>query len=242
MIRILIVDDQKLFRRVIQEWLEKESDLEIVGTASNGKMAIEMVESLQPHIVLMDIEMPEMDGLSAIEVIERDFPYVKVIVLTANDDYSSLAYALQSGAKGYLLKGAESSEIINTIRSVHRGYSQLEPRLIKKIIELVEKDKELREYVGEARIILEDTIQAKKTIKKDLEQLQTKVEQRLTNLQKAISELEQQAKMTLEDIPHTRETFEQFTVEFLTLRKYVIAAVSTSIVAIIIGVVALFSR
>ncbi len=240
MIRILIVDDQKFFRRVIQEWLEKESDLEIVGTASNGKTAIEMVESLQPHIVLMDIEMPEMDGLSAIEVIERDFPYVKVIVLTANDDYSSLAYALQSGAKGYLLKGAESNEIINTIRSVHRGYSQLEPRLIKKIIELVEKDKELREYVGEARIILEDTIQAKKTIKEDLEQLQTKVEQRLTRLQKAISELERQAKMTLEDIPHTRETFEQFTVEFLTLRKYVIAALSTSIVAIIIGVVALF--
>jgi DNA-binding NarL/FixJ family response regulator/multidrug efflux pump subunit AcrA (membrane-fusion protein) len=137
MTRILLVDDQALFCEVLKIWLEAEEDFQVVGNACDGQKAIAQVEALKPDIVLMDIEMPTMNGITATQIISQRFPDVKIIVLSANDDEAYLTNALQAGAKGYLLKTTQATELADTIRFVCRGCNQIEPKLLKKIIALI---------------------------------------------------------------------------------------------------------
>lgn len=137
MIRILLVDDQSLFRELLQILLEVEKDFEVVGRAHNGKMAIEQVELLKPDVVLIDIEMPEMDGLTATQIICKHFPEVKIIVLSSYDDEAYLANAFKAGAKGYLLKNTKPAELAGAIRSVYNGFSQVGPGLLQKLMTTV---------------------------------------------------------------------------------------------------------
>jgi RND family efflux transporter MFP subunit len=134
MTRILLVDDQVLLCEVLQTWLESQEDFQVVGRAHNGQTAISQVEALLPDIVLMDIEMPVMNGITATEIICRRFPDTKIIVLTVSEDRVSLAHALRAGAQGYLLKSTQAVELVNIIRFVERGYHQIEPNLLKKIV------------------------------------------------------------------------------------------------------------
>lgn len=134
MIRLLLVDDQSLIRNGIKVMLSLEPDLQVVGTADNGEAAIQQVEALQPDVVLMDMRMPVMDGKNATRVITQRFPKVKVIVLSTFDDDEYIAESIQAGAKGYLLKDMPSEELAESIRFVHRGYTQLAPGLMEKLI------------------------------------------------------------------------------------------------------------
>jgi YesN/AraC family two-component response regulator len=126
MINILLVDDQALLCEVLKTWLDVEKDLQVVGVAHNGQEAIEQVEQLQPDIVLMDIDMPRMDGLNATKIISQRFPQVKVIFLSGHDDDAYLGKSLRAGAKGYLLKNTTAEELVLKIRSVYNNVNLME--------------------------------------------------------------------------------------------------------------------
>lgn len=126
MINILLVDDQALLCEVLKTWLDVEEDLIVAGVAHDGQEAISKVEELRPDIVLMDIDMPQMDGLSATEIIYERFPNTKVIVLSGHDDNTYLEKSLHAGAKGYLLKNTTAEELVLKIRSVHNNINLFE--------------------------------------------------------------------------------------------------------------------
>jgi DNA-binding NarL/FixJ family response regulator len=134
MIKVLLVDDQSLIRQGLRALLELEPDLEIVGEAENGENAINLVAQLQPDVVLLDIRMPIMDGVAATQEIHKRFPGIKVLVLTTFDDDQYVTAALQNGAMGYLLKDTPSEELAVAIRAVHKGYTQLGPGIVRKLL------------------------------------------------------------------------------------------------------------
>ncbi len=134
MISLLLVDDQNLIRQGLKALLELEPDLQVVGEAENGQIAIDLVRSLQPDVVLMDIRMPVMDGVTATREICQQFPDVNVLVLTTFDDDNYVAKAIGYGAKGYLLKDTPSEEIAAAIRAVDRGYTHLAPGIMEKVM------------------------------------------------------------------------------------------------------------
>ena len=132
-IRVLIVDDQKSVRQRLQVLLEPIADIEVVGVAEDGAIAIEQVELLQPDVVLIDLEMPGMDGFKAIGIIARRFPDSRILVLSCHDTKEYINRAMAAGAKGYLLKSTPAEELSNAIGSIHKGYSHFSPGLWEKI-------------------------------------------------------------------------------------------------------------
>ncbi|MES1026452.1 response regulator transcription factor [Gloeocapsa sp. BRSZ] len=134
MIRLLLVDDQSLICQGLQAVLDQETDLQVVGSAANGEAAIAQVAALQPDVVLMDIRMPVMTGIEATRLIVEQFSNTKVLVLSTFDDDRDIAQAMRAGAKGYLLKDMPAPELIEAIRFVHRGYCQMAPGLMEKLL------------------------------------------------------------------------------------------------------------
>lgn len=134
MIKVLLVDDQGLIRQGLRALLELEPDLEIVGEAENGEQAINLVAEFQPDVVLLDIRMPIMDGVAATKEIQKRFAKTKILVLTTFDDDEYVSAALQNGAMGYLLKDTPSEELAVAIRAVYKGYTQLGPGIVKKLL------------------------------------------------------------------------------------------------------------
>ncbi|MBO1063433.1 MULTISPECIES: response regulator transcription factor [Nostocales] len=134
MITVLLVDDQSLIRQGLRALLELEVDIEIVGEAENGQTAINLVEKLRPNVILMDIRMPIMDGVAATKEINQHFPQCKILILTTFDDDEYVKAGLQNGAMGYLLKDTPSEELAVAIRAVDKGYSQLGPGIVKKLV------------------------------------------------------------------------------------------------------------
>jgi DNA-binding NarL/FixJ family response regulator len=132
MIRLLLVDDQLIIRQGLKSLLDAKPDLQVVGEAENGAIALQQVALLQPDVVLMDVRMPIMDGVTATRLLCQQFPDTKVIVLTTFDDHDYVAQAMQFGARGYLLKDTHSDELAQAIRSIHQGYTQLGPGLFEK--------------------------------------------------------------------------------------------------------------
>ncbi len=122
-IRVMLVDDHQVLREDLRRLLELESDLVVVGEASSGQEAVDMAKALTPEVVLMDIKMPEMDGLQATQLITRRNPKIKVIILSMYEEY--LLQAVQSGAAGYLLKDLHREKLVQTIRDVREGRSHL---------------------------------------------------------------------------------------------------------------------
>jgi DNA-binding NarL/FixJ family response regulator len=137
MINVLIVDDQNLTHRLIETYLKPESEINIVGFANNGQEAIEKIPRLQPNVILMDVEMPKMDGLSATKIITQQFPQSKVLILTVHDNEQHLSQALKNGAKGYLLKTTTAQELKNAIYYVNQGYFQLSVELTEKYLQKI---------------------------------------------------------------------------------------------------------
>jgi DNA-binding NarL/FixJ family response regulator len=132
--KILIADDHALFRDSLRSLLEAHG-LEVIGEARNGREAVELTKKLEPEVVLMDLSMPEMDGLSATKLISADQPEVKVVVLTASDEDAKLFEAIKSGAQGYLLKNLESEDFFNLLEGVNRGEPALTPALARKLLQ-----------------------------------------------------------------------------------------------------------
>lgn len=132
MIRILLVDDQNIVRQGIQALLEPKQQLQVVGTAQDGDSAIKQVENLKPDVVLMDIEMPQMNGLTAIEKITQQFPETKVLVLSSHEEPQYIEQALQAGAEVYLPKNTLAEDLEKAIWSVYRGHTLTEKQLLSE--------------------------------------------------------------------------------------------------------------
>jgi DNA-binding NarL/FixJ family response regulator len=134
MIKVLIVDDQELIRASLAIVLGGEVDFEIVDTAENGLEAIELTKQLAPDIVLMDIHMPQMNGVEATTQIKREFPAVKVIILTTFEELDQVREALAAGAEGYLLKAIHPKDLAAGIRLVHNGGTLITQEIAKRLI------------------------------------------------------------------------------------------------------------
>lgn len=143
-ITVIIADDHTIVRSGVRMLLEAESDFNVVGEALNGLEALELAETLNPDVILMDITMPKMDGLEATRQIKTRFPSINVLVLTMHRSDEYLFEMLKAGASGYILKGAKTSELINAVRVVHRGevflYPSMTQKLVKGYLQLAEWD------------------------------------------------------------------------------------------------------
>ena len=127
LIRILTVDDHPLLRKGIAALVNAEPDMKLVAEASNGKAAVNAFRSHRPDVTLMDLQMPEADGLDAIQAIREEFPEARIIVLTTYSGDMQVLRALRAGARGYILKGNVHEELLNSIRAVHAGQKRIPP-------------------------------------------------------------------------------------------------------------------
>lgn len=133
-IRVLVVDDHSFIRHALKISLEGEPSLQIIGEAENGAAAISQVASLHPHIVLMDIQMPEMDGVESTRQICQAFPDTKVLILTIDESEELVSQALKNGASGYILKTTPPEELAFAIQAVYRGYMHLDLNLGRRAV------------------------------------------------------------------------------------------------------------
>jgi NarL family two-component system response regulator LiaR len=136
-IKILLVDDHAVLREGMRRLLENDKDFKVVGEASDGEEAVEIVSKLKPDVVLMDIVMPKLNGVEATKQIRQLSPETHVLILTAYNDTAYILGLLEAGACGYLLKHARGSEIKGAIRAVQSGESVLDPVVTRKLIERV---------------------------------------------------------------------------------------------------------
>lgn len=135
MIKVLLADDQGILTEGLKLILSKEEDIEIAGIADNGKKAYDMCRIRRPDVVLMDIQMPEMNGIEATELIKRDFPQVKIIVLTTFNDDVYIYDALKNGASGYMLKDASPHDIATAVRTVYNGGALIQSEVAVKVLD-----------------------------------------------------------------------------------------------------------
>ena len=135
-VRVLVVDDQPLIRDGIASILAIQDGVSVVGTATNGQEAVELVRSTVPDVILMDVRMPVMDGVEATTVICRELPHCKVLMLTTFDDEAYVVRALQAGAKGYLLKDIAAGDLAQAVHLAAAGIYQLDPSAARALIEL----------------------------------------------------------------------------------------------------------
>ena len=133
-IRVLLVDDQELFREGLQTLLSVHGDIQVVGQACNGREAVDVAARVRPDLVLMDVRMPVLDGVRATRLLVEALPNCRVIVLTTFDDDEYVFDALRAGAAGYLLKDVPSARLVEAIRATARGESILEPSVAAKVI------------------------------------------------------------------------------------------------------------
>ncbi|MDO8685388.1 MAG: response regulator transcription factor [Clostridiales bacterium] len=133
-IRVLIADDHPMIRQGLKQILEMEEDMDVVAQASNGREAVRLAREHKPDIILMDINMPEMDGLQAIREIKKSAMPSRVIMLTIHEDREYLFKALQIGAEGYVLKDAETSVLVSAIRSVNNGQAYIQPNMTRQLV------------------------------------------------------------------------------------------------------------
>src|SRR5499425_1743808 len=133
-IKILLVDDQPLFREGLRTLLSVHSDFDVVGEAGNGEEAIRLAKSLRPSVVLMDLQMPVLDGVGATRRLQSEQPECRVIVLTTFDDDEMVFDGLRAGAVGYLLKDVPSEKLAEAIRAAARGESFLQPSVAAKVV------------------------------------------------------------------------------------------------------------
>src|SRR6266516_4674033 len=136
-IRILIADDHPIVREGLSAVLETQPDFEIVGAAASGTQAVERAAALRPDVILLDLQLPELDGVAALRAIRAADSAAKVIIFTAFDTDERILSAVQAGAQGYLLKGAPREELFQAIRVVHNGGSLLQPVIAARLLRQV---------------------------------------------------------------------------------------------------------
>jgi len=134
-IRVLVVDDHLVVRAGIRGLLMTEPDIEVVGEAANGAEAVAQAAQLQPNVILMDLVMPQMDGITAIQEIIASQPAARILVLTSFDADDKVFPAIRAGALGYTLKDFGPAELVRAIQRVHRGDSSLHPTIARKVLQ-----------------------------------------------------------------------------------------------------------
>lgn len=133
-IRVLITDDHLIVREGLQLILETSDEIEVVGEAEDGREALRLTEELQPDVVLMDLQMPGMDGLTAIEHLQREQPEVAIVILTTYNEDEMMLKGLQLGARGYLLKDTDRQTLLDTIRAAAGGEALLKPEILQRVL------------------------------------------------------------------------------------------------------------
>ncbi len=134
-IRVFIAEDHAIVRKGIRLLLNLEPGIEVVGEASNGREAVSGIESTRPDVILMDLVMPEMDGIEAIQQVKARQPEARILVLTSFATDDKVFPAIKAGALGYLLKDSEPRDVVDAIRQVYRGESSLHPRIARKLMQ-----------------------------------------------------------------------------------------------------------
>lgn len=139
MVKVLLVDDESLIRNILKDYLSSDESLEVVGEASNGKLAISQARALQPDVILMDMQMPLMDGVEATQYIHHSFPNIRILGLStfATDRY--VVELLRAGASGYLVKDSRPEEVTSAIHTVHDGGSILSPEVTRYVVQGLEQ-------------------------------------------------------------------------------------------------------
>jgi two-component system, NarL family, response regulator LiaR len=183
-IRVLLVDDHAVVRNGLRMFFGLDENLELVGEASNGQEAVEQVARLNPDVVLMDLLMPVMDGVSAIKEIKRQFPEVEIVALTSVLEDEKVIGAVQAGAMGYLLKDAKGDTIIEAIYAASRGEVRLHPEAAKRLMREV-RTPEMRESLTPRETEILRMIargQSNKHIAKELDVAERTVKTHITSL------------------------------------------------------------
>ncbi|MBP1995543.1 response regulator [Paenibacillus eucommiae] len=151
--RLMIADDQFLTREGLKTILDSEEDMDVVGMAKNGMEAYELAAALLPDLILMDIQMPVMDGIASIKSIKRDFPHIVILILTTFVDDSYIVEGLSSGASGYILKDMDGDRLISAIRDAAAGQFVLQGVIAEKLAaRLARKEHEYEGSMGEMRL------------------------------------------------------------------------------------------
>ena len=153
LIRILTVDDHPLLRKGIAALVNGEPDLKLVAEASNGNEAIDAFRSHRPDVTLMDLQMPEVDGIDAIDRIRREFPEARIIVLTTYSGDTQVLRALKAGARGYILKGHVHKELLDAIRAVHAGQKRIPAEIAAELAEHATDDALTEREIDVLRLI-----------------------------------------------------------------------------------------
>lgn len=139
LIRLLIVDDHTIVRKGIRALLATETDIEVVGEAANGREAIEQNSKLRPDVILVDLMMPEIDGIEAVRRITADYADTRILVLTSFATDDKVFPAIKAGALGYLLKDSAPDALITAIRQVYQGESSIHPKIARKLLKEISK-------------------------------------------------------------------------------------------------------
>lgn len=134
-VRILIADDHPIVREGLATVLSQEDDIKVVGQASNGSEAVSKAKELHPDIILMDLQMPEMDGVEAMQRIKEEAPDIGIIILTTYDTDDYIFRGIEAGARAYLLKDSPPEEVLKAIRAVHKGESLIQPRVASRLLD-----------------------------------------------------------------------------------------------------------
>lgn len=180
LIRILTVDDHPVLRKGLAALVNAEPDLKLVAEASNGKEAIEAFRSHQPDVTLMDIQMPGLDGIQAIESIRGEFPEARIIVLTTYSGDTQVVRALKAGAKAYVLKGHVLDELLDTIRAVHAGKKRIPPDVAAELADHATDDALTEREIDVLKLIA--TGNGNKQIADVLSISEATVKSRITNI------------------------------------------------------------
>lgn len=136
-LRIFLTDDHAILRQGLKLLINGQEDMQVIGEASNGKTALRLIPTLQPDVAVMDVSMPEMNGLEATQQLKKTLPQIKVLALTRHNDSSYLQPLLQAGIAGYVLKQSDAKELLRAIRAIAVGGTYLDPAIAGKIIKTV---------------------------------------------------------------------------------------------------------
>ncbi len=134
MIRVMITDDHLIVREGLRLILETAEDVEVVGEAVDGAECLELAKQLNPQVILMDLQMPRMDGVTAIERLRKDFPEIAIVILTTYNEDDLMIRGLQAGARGYLLKDSSRESLLDTIHAAAKGETLLKPEILARIL------------------------------------------------------------------------------------------------------------
>ncbi|UFU00407.1 response regulator transcription factor [Radiobacillus kanasensis] len=166
-IKLLLADDHQVVRKGLVFFFQTQNDMEVLGEVSSGKEVITFLESQEVDVLLLDIQMPEMDGIEAASQIKQQFPEVKIVILTSFSDYDTVIPAVKAGVEGYQLKTIDPDDLADVIRAVHNGENAIDPQAAKELIRHVstgnasEEQHRLQELTNRELDVLKEIMKGK---------------------------------------------------------------------------------